>query len=57
MIRQMIANTRAQDFWRTTIDGYTEGNFQETTEPVLHYKEPQIIQRFSNKTRRASKAV
>ena len=47
-VRELLANTPAQAFWRRIIDEYTGGDFVETTEIFPPFPEEMIVQRFAN---------
>ena len=47
-VRELLANTPAQAFWRRIIDEYTGGDYVETTGVFPPFPEEMIVQRFSN---------
>jgi predicted acetyltransferase len=48
-VRELIANTPAQAFWRRIIGDYTCGDFDERTEFFEAYKREFVVQRFRSR--------
>lgn len=46
-VRQMLANTPAQAFWRNVVGTYTGNRFVETTKRIEEYDTEMILQEFS----------
>ena len=53
-VRELLANTAAQAFWRQTIRNYTNGDFDDRQEYFEAYKREFVVQRFRSKGTHAS---
>jgi predicted acetyltransferase len=49
-VRELVANTPAQSFWRRIIRDYTAGNFNEAQEHFAVYGREFVVQRFESGT-------
>ena len=47
-VRELLANTPAQNFWRRIISAYTDGRFSEAQEHFAVYGRDFVVQRFES---------